>query len=213
MQADDDRAEGGSNISRLVTTQRVSMKEIFRARKGITAMMPGKTDFVTGITHTHTHIIHFNILKYWIPCTVSTFWVRSASWHAHICTRHKPIYVCVQVFNLRVCVSALCVQIWDTGVQGLFDQAWISCSQGCPWNVKINKFVVEVHTHFILRHTHCFVCSPVYWCKYSSCPYVCFFSATEFMLNDEKIQLMLLNIGLILQSWTVPSRSTFFSFH
>lgn len=55
MQADDDRTEGGSRISRLVTTQRVSMKETLRARKGITAMMPGKTDFCDR-NNTHTHI-------------------------------------------------------------------------------------------------------------------------------------------------------------
>lgn len=53
MLADDDRTENGSKISRLVTTQGASMKEIFRVRKGITAMMPGKTDFCDR-THTQT---------------------------------------------------------------------------------------------------------------------------------------------------------------
>lgn len=53
MLADDDGTENGSNISRLVTTQGALMKEILRAKKGITAMK--KTDFCDrNNTHIHT---------------------------------------------------------------------------------------------------------------------------------------------------------------
>lgn len=45
IEAEDDRHKGGSYISSVVTSQRDSMKEILRVRKGITRMMPGKTDF------------------------------------------------------------------------------------------------------------------------------------------------------------------------
>lgn len=57
MLADDDRTKSGSTISRLVTTQRASVKEILRARKGIRAMMPGKTDFCDR-NNTHMHSLY-----------------------------------------------------------------------------------------------------------------------------------------------------------
>lgn len=168
MLAGDDRNEIGSKISRLVTTQRALMKEILRARKGITAMMPGKTDF-SERNNTHIH---------WIQCTVYTDCVCSFACFAN---GKNPFHVCIQVFNLWVCVSVLCVRNWDPGGRGLFDQDRISCSQGCPWNVKINKCVMEVHAHFIMRDTLFTFRSLVE--EYSFCPLVWFISETSFENN------------------------------
>lgn len=85
MLADDDRTENGSKISTLVTTQGASMKEIFRVRKGITAMMPGKTDFCDR-THTQT-----------LDTMHSLYCVCSFAWFAN---GTNPFQVCIQVFNL-----------------------------------------------------------------------------------------------------------------
>lgn len=135
MLAGDDRAESGSKVSRLVTTQWRKYWEL-----GITAMMPGKTAFCDR-NNTNIH---------WTPCTVYTYCICSYAWFAN---GTNSFYLCIQVFNLGVCLSVLCVQNWDPGGQWLYDQDRISCSQGCPWNVKI-KYVMEVSTNALHDETH-----------------------------------------------------------
>lgn len=116
---------------------------------------------MTGITHTYTgywidYIILYTIL---ILCCVCLF-----AWFAN---STNLFHLCIHIFNLQVCVSVLCVQKWDPGGQGLFDQDRISGSQGCPRNAKPNECVLEVHTHFSIRRTRFTFRSLVEYCVLS----------------------------------------------